>query len=140
MLPVLARIAGSSRQNEQWVNQKFSQQAAESARLNRNLMQSVGELSQAYDRYNQSWWDSQKSRDYTSWAWSQTTLGQGSWVSQNEGAEVIRSDSWGLENVQRGERTSEWNNTTFTGRNPWNNEQLDLVDTRAEYEQHVRGR
>jgi hypothetical protein len=139
-LPVFARMAESSKQNAQWVQQKFSDQAAESARLNRNLMKSINETSQAYDRYNQSWWDSQKSRDYTSWAWSQTTLGQGSWVSEREGAAVVRSDRWGLENLETGQRTSAWNQTNFSGRNPWSGEQLNEVDTRAEYERFIRGR
>lgn len=84
--------------------------------------------------------DSQKSRDYTSWAWSQTTLGQGSWVSEREGAAVVRSDRWGLENLRTGERTSAWNRTNFTGQNPWSGEHLNEVDTRSEYERHVRGR
>jgi hypothetical protein len=139
-LPVFARMSESSKQNAEWVQKKFSDQAAESARLNQNLMKSIRETSQAYDRYNQSWWDSQKSRDYTSWAWSQTTLGQGSWVSEREGAVVVRSDRWGLENVETGQRTSAWNQTNFTGRNPWSGEHLNEVDTRAEYEKHIRGR
>jgi hypothetical protein len=137
-LPVFARMAQSSQQNRQWVDRKFADQAAESARLNRNLMKSIGELNQSYERYNQGWWDSQKSRDYTSWAWSQTTLGQGSWVSEREGAVVVRSDTWGLENVETGQRTSAWNRTTFTGQNPWSGEQLNEVDTRAEYERYIR--
>lgn len=139
-MPVFARMAKSSKQNQGWVQDKFNAQAAESARLNRNLMTSMNELSASYDRYNQSWWDSQKSRDYTSWAWSQTTLGQGSWVSEREGAQVVRADSWGLENTQTGERTRAWNQTTFTGRNPWSGEQLNEVDTRAEYEKYIRNR
>jgi len=101
-------------------------------------MKSIGELNKSYERYNQGWWETQKSRDYTSWAWSQTTLGQGSWVSEREGAEVVRSGSWGLENLQTGRQTSLWNQTTFTGRSPWTGEQLDEVDTRAEFETYLR--
>ncbi|HYF00058.1 MAG TPA: hypothetical protein VEJ18_14155 [Planctomycetota bacterium] len=137
-LPVYARMAESIRQNEGWVQGKFQAQAAESARLNRNLMTSINDLNRSYERYNQGWWESQRSRDYTSWAWSQTTLGQGSWVSEREGAQVVRSDTWGLENTRTGERTSAWNTTTFTGRDPWSGEQLDQVDTRAEYERYLR--
>jgi hypothetical protein len=138
--PVYARMAGTVQQNSQWLQQKTSDQAAESARLNKNLRNSISELSKSYDRYNQSWWDSQKSRDYTSWAWSQTTLGQGSWVSEREGAAVVRSDTWGLENTQTGQKTSAWNHTTFTGQNPWTGEQLNEVNTRAEYEKFIRGK
>ncbi|HEX7897159.1 MAG TPA: hypothetical protein VF950_05340, partial [Planctomycetota bacterium] len=139
-MPVFARMAKSSKQNQGWVQDKFNAQAAESARLNRNLMTSVNELSRSYDRYNQSWWDSQKSKDYSSWAYSQTTLGQGSWVSEREGAQVVRADGWGLENTRTGERTSAVNQATFTGRDPWSGEQLNEVDTRAEYEKHIRSR
>lgn len=139
-MPIYARMAGTSQQNGQWVQQKNADQAAESARLNKNLMNSINDLGKSYERYNQSWWDSQKSRDYTSWAWSQTTLGQGSWVSEREGAAVVRSDSWGLENTQTGQKTTAWNHTNFTGQNPWTGEQLNEVNTRAEYEKHVRGR
>ena len=82
----------------------------------------------------------QKSQDYTSWAFSQTTLGQGSWVSQREGAEVVQSASWGLENKQTGEWTSAVNHTNFTGRNPWTGEQLNEVNPRADFEKYIRGR
>jgi hypothetical protein len=140
LLPAFARVTSSIEQNGHWVRQKFADQAAESRRLNQNLMKSIGEMNQAFDRYNQGWWESQKSRDYTSWAWSQTTLGQGSWISEREGAEVVRSSSWGLENVQTGDRTNAWNRTNFTGRNPWSGEQLNEVDTRSEYERYIRGR
>jgi hypothetical protein len=140
LVPTFAAIHGSTKQNEQWVQGKFAAQAAESKRLNNNLMNSIKDLSKSYDRYNQSWWDRQKSQDYTSWAWSQTTLGQGSWVSEREGAEVVRSSSWGLENRQTGEQTSAVNHTNFTGRNPWTGEQLNEVNTRADYEKYIRGR
>jgi len=140
LVPTFAAIHGSTKQNDQWVQGKFAAQAAESKRLNTNLMNSIKDLNQSYDRYNQSWWDRQKSQDYTSWAWSQTTLGQGSWVSEREGAEVVRSSSWGLENRQTGEQTSAVNHTNFTGRNPWTGEQLNEVNTRADYEKYIRGR
>lgn len=138
--PVYVRMSQSSKQNQGWLAQDTANQAAESARLNRNLVNSIGELNRSYERYNQSWWDSQASKDYTSWAWSRTTLGQGSWVSEREGAQVIRADAWGLENTRTGEQTRAWNHTSFTGRNPWSGEQLDEVDTRAEYDRFLRGR
>lgn len=90
-LPIYARMANRAEQNQQWVQQNCSDQAAESARLNKNLMKSIGEISKSYDRYNQSWWVAQKLHDYTSWAWSQPTLGQGTWVSEREGAAVERN-------------------------------------------------
>ncbi|HXX95483.1 MAG TPA: hypothetical protein VEN81_17820, partial [Planctomycetota bacterium] len=140
LIPTFYTIHCSPKQNEQWVQGKFASQAAESKRLQQNLMTSMKELSKSYDRYNQSWWDRQKSSDYTSWAFSQTTLGQGSWVSEREGAEVVRSSSWGLENVKTGEQTNVVNHTNFTGRNPWTGEQLNEVNTRADYEKYIRGR
>ncbi len=140
MVPTLAAVHSSTRQNEQWVQGRFSAQAAETKRLNSNLAASLKDLSASYDRYNQSWWDRRKSQDYTSWAFSQTTLGQGSWVSEREGAEVVRSATWGLENRQTGTTTDAVNHTTFTGRNPWTNEQLNEVNTRADYEKYIRGR
>ena len=140
LIPTFYTIHCSPKQNEQWVQGKFASQAAESKRLQQNLMTSMKELSKSYDRYNQSWWDRQKSSDYTSWAFSQTTLGQGSWVSEREGAEVVRSSSWGLENVKTGEQTNVVNHTNFTGRNPWTGEQLNEVNIRADYEKYIRGR
>lgn len=140
LVPTFAAVHSSTRQNEQWVQGRFSAQAAETKRLNGNLAASLKDLSASYDRYNQGWWDKQKSQDYSSWAFSQTTLGQGSWVSEREGAEVLRSSSWGLENRQTGEQTGAMNHTTFTGRNPWTGEQLNEVNTRADYEKYIRGR
>ena len=39
---------------------------------------------------------------------------------------------------QTGQQTSAWNQTNFTGRNPWTGEQLNEVNTRAEYDNAAR--
>jgi hypothetical protein len=69
--------------------------------------------------------------------WSQTTLGQGTWVAENEGAKVYQTDSWGIEGPEGRIDHPAYNNTYFTGENPWGGGQLEMVDTRAEYEQYI---
>ena len=68
---------------------------------------------------------------------SQTTLGQGTWVAENEGAQVYTTDSWGIEGPEGRIDSPAYNTTNFTGENPWGQNQLELVDTRDEYEQNV---
>jgi hypothetical protein len=83
--------------------------------------------------------DGQRSRDYTSHMWSQTTLGQGTWVAESEGAKVYRTDSWGLEGPEGRIDGPAYNTANFTGANPWTGGNLELVNTRAEYERYLAG-
>jgi hypothetical protein len=81
-----------------------------------------------------------RSRDYTAHMWSQTTLGQGTWVAENEGARVYQTDSWGIQGPEGRIDNSAYNTTNFTGENPWGGSDLELVDTRAEYERYIANR
>jgi hypothetical protein len=69
--------------------------------------------------------------------WSQTTLGQGSWVAENEGAKVYHTDSWGIEGPEGRIDSQAYNTTNFTGQNPWTGRDLEMIDTRAEYERYI---
>ncbi|MBI5369472.1 MAG: hypothetical protein HZA54_20735, partial [Planctomycetes bacterium] len=141
-LPVFVRMTTSAAVNDSWVAATQSRQAAETARLNGGLMKSIAASQHSFDRYLGSLRDAGRSRDYTNWAYSQTTLGQGNWVSEMEGAEVVRTHQWGLEERQTGQELEgrPWNTTNFTGRNPWSGEDLEAVDTRAEYEKYLSGK
>jgi hypothetical protein len=118
--------------------------------LNRDLQKSIAESSRTFDDYVNSAREGERSRDYTSRMWSQTTLGQGTWVAESEGAKVYRTDSWGLEGPEgridgrayntasvTSEKGSQVWNSALGDRNPWTGGHLELVNTRAEYERYL---
>ena len=136
-LPLFVRIEKTVQVNERWMSQETQNQAVRQQQLNRNLQKSIAESNRAFDDYMNTVQDGQRSRDYTSHMWSQTTLGQGTWVAQNEGAKVYQTDSWGLEGPEGRIGSKAYNTANFTGENPWTGGQLELVNTRAEYERYV---
>ncbi len=136
-LPLFLRLEKTIQINPQWFGQEMQGRAATQRRLNAGLMNSIAESNQAFDDYMGSLRDADRSRDYTSHMWSQTTLGQGNWVAENEGAKVYQTDSWGIEGPEGRIDHQAYNNTHFTGENPWGGEDLELVDTREEYEGYI---
>ncbi len=139
-LPLYLRIIKSTQVNQQWFAGEMQNRYARQQQLNRNLQNSIAESNQAFDDYMESLRDADRSRDYTSYMWSQTTLGQGTWVAENEGARVYRTDSWGIEGPEGRIDHPAFNTTYFTGENPWDGTQLEMVDTRAEYERYIANR
>jgi hypothetical protein len=136
-LPLYLRVDQTIQVNQQWLSQEMQNQAVRQQQLNRNLQRSIAESNRAFDDYMNTVRDGERSRDYTSHLWSQTTLGQGTWVAQNEGAKVYQADSWGLEGPEGRIDGKAYNTTNFTGENPWGGGQLELVNTRAEYERYI---
>ena len=104
------------------------------------MLRSIAERDQAFDGYLDSLQEANRSRDYTSYMWSQTTLGQGTWVAENEGARVYQTDDWGIQGPEGRIDSQAYNTTHFTGENPWGGADLELVDTRAEYERYIANR
>jgi len=136
-LPVYVRIGKTAKTNPQWFQAEMRNQAATQQQLNANLQKSIAGAQQAFDGYMDSLRDADRSRDYISHMWSQTTLGQGSWVAENEGGKVYQTDSWGIEGPEGRIDSSAYNTTNFDGVNPWTGGHLELVDTRAEYEKYI---
>ena len=140
-LPLYLAISDSYSINQTWATQTQQQKNAQLAQSQSDMRRSINDLSAQYDRNNASWWQNQKSNDYLSWARSQTTLGQGTWVAQREGGEVVNTHSWGAQDEQgRQAEGQPWNTTNFRGHSPWTGEQLQEVNTRADYERFVQGR
>jgi hypothetical protein len=135
-LPLYLRVDKTVQVNQQWMGQEMQNQAVRQQQLNRNLQKSIAESNRAFDDYMNTVQDGSRSRDYISHMWSQTTLGQGTWVAENEGAKVYQTDSWGIEGPEGRIDSRAYNTTNFTGENPWGGGQLELVDTRAEYERY----
>jgi hypothetical protein len=136
-LPLYLRMDETVQVNQQWMGQEMENQAVRQQQLNRNLQKSIAESNRAFDDYMGSLQNAGRSRDYTSHLWSQTTLGQGTWVAQSEGAKVYQTDSWGIEGPEGRIDSRAYNTTDFTGENPWGGGNLELVDTRAEYERYI---
>lgn len=136
-LPLYLRISKSTQVNQQWFAGEMQNRYARQQQLNRNLQNSIAERNQAFDDYMDSLRDADRSRDYISFLWSQTTLEQGTWVAENEGARVYRTDSWGIVGPEGRIDHPAFNTTHFTGENPWDGTRLEKVDTRAEYERYI---
>jgi hypothetical protein len=139
LYPLFLRLSKSMQVNEGWLGGELARGAARQQQLNRDLQASIAGAQRSFDRYMDSVRESSRSRDYTSWAWSQTTLGQGTWVAESEGAKVYATDSWGIEGPEGRVDHPAYNTANFTGDDPWG-QRLERVDTRAEYEKYVRGR
>ncbi len=149
-LPLFLRIEKTVQVNQQWMGQELQNQAVRQQQLNRNLQKSIAESNRAFDDYMNTVREGERSRDYTSHMWSQTTLGQGTWVAESEGAKVYQTDSWGLEGPEGRIDSRAYNTANFTGEkgsqvrnsalgdpNPWTGGRLELVNTRAEYERYL---
>jgi hypothetical protein len=136
-LPVFLRMGQTTQVNPQWLQGELRNQAVTQQRLFNNLQKSIAESNQAFDSYLDTVRDGSRSRDYISHMWSQTTLGQGSWVAESEGAKVYGTDSWGIEGPDGRIDDRAYNTTNFTGQNPWTGRNMGLIDTRAEYEKYI---
>ena len=135
-LPLFLRVEKTMQINQQWMGQEMQNRTFRQQQLNRNLQRSISESNQAFDGYLGSLQDASRSRDYTAHMWSQTTLGQGTWVAENEGSRVYQTDSWGIEGPEGRLDNPAYNTTNFDGQSPWGG-QLEQVDTRAEYERYI---
>ncbi len=135
-LPLYVRLEKTMQMNQQWLGQEMQNRAFRQQQANRNLQRSIAESNQAFDDYLGSVQNTSRSRDYTAQMWSDTTLGQGTWVAENEGARVYQTDSWGIQGPEGRIDSTAYNTTNFTGENPWGGGDLELVDTRAEYERY----
>jgi DNA-directed RNA polymerase subunit RPC12/RpoP len=136
-LPVYLRAGNTAKVNEQWLGQEMQNRAVAQQQGFRNLQNSIAESNKAFDSYMDSLRDAGRSRDYISHMWSETTLGQGSWVAENEGAKVYHTDSWGIEGPEGRIDAAAYNTTNFTGQNPWSGRDMEMIDTRAEYERYI---
>lgn len=136
-LPLYLRMGNTAQVNQQWLGQEMQNRAIAQQQQFRNLQNSIAESNKAFDDYMGSLRDADRSRDYISHMWSQTTLGQGSWVAESEGAKVYQTDSWGIEGPEGRIDAPAYNTTNFTGRNPWTGQDMELIDTRAEYERYI---
>lgn len=135
-LPLFGRISKSIQADPQWLQGVQNAQAAETQRLQGNLRNSIAESQKSFERYIESGREASRSRDYTSWAYSQSTLGQGSWVAENEGAKVYNTDSWGIQGPEGRADAPRYNNTNFTGTTPWG-QNTNLVNTRDQWEKYI---
>ena len=136
-LPLYLRILETARLNQAFANQYVIQGAANQQKLNQNLQKSIAEANHAFDRYMDSLQNASRSRDYLGWAQSQTTLGQGTWVAENEGSRVYQTDSWGIQGPEGRVDAPAYNTANFTGKSPWG-EDLHEISTREEYEKYIQ--
>jgi hypothetical protein len=106
--------------------------------LNRNILCSIADSNQVFEDYIKSGQIDMRISDYTSWILDQTTLGQGIWIAQNEGAKVYKSNSWGINGSQSNNGSAQYNITSFTQDKLWEQGELNLIDTRDEFDKYLK--
>ncbi len=99
LLPLFLKISKTIQITKQPAQNDKEKEIQIMQQLNRNVFNTIADSPQAFNEYFEINQNNIQNMDYTSWMWSQTTLGQGTWIAQNEGAEVSKSDSWGNENT-----------------------------------------
>ena len=116
-LPLYLRVR-TIQVNQQWMGQEMQNRAVVQQQLNRNLQRSIAESNQAFDGYLDSLQNASRSRDYTAHMWSQTTLGQGTWVAENEGAHALSDGFLGYPGPQGQARQLRLQHDQLHGREP----------------------
>ena len=104
-----------------------------SAKIARNSEEIREMMSAAYN-------ERQRSQDYIDYQRTSYIRGEQDWISSVEGGSVYRSDSWGTRNLDTGRswEGKPYDYVNFGGENPRYNEQMQAVDSRALWEQHIR--
>jgi RNA polymerase subunit RPABC4/transcription elongation factor Spt4 len=137
-LPLYLKIGETFQVNPQWQQAHMQAQASRQRQLNRGLQNAIAERNQAFDEYLDTAQEASRSQDYVHWLRRQTTIGQGTWVAENEGAHVYTTDEYGITGPQGRIDSPAYNTTHFTGQNPWDASQLERIDTRAEFERYLQ--
>ena len=140
-LPLLRKVLVSQRVDDARVMQN-SQNTLARMRSNFAARQRAhAEVERSHDEYNRWWEEGQKSKEYQRHMYSQTSLGQSTWVVEREGGEVIETDFWGATD-ETGQRLEgkPWNTTNFDGRSPWTGDDLQEVNTYELWERHIRNK
>ncbi len=97
-LPLFLKISKTIQIDKQPAQNEKEKELQILQQLNRDFLHLTANSNQTFSEYVDINQKGVRNIDYTNWMFSQTTLGQGIWIAQNEGAGVDLSDSWGLEN------------------------------------------
>ncbi len=113
LLPLFLKISKTIQITKQSAQNDKEKEIQILQQLNRNLFNTIADSPQAFNEYLEINQNDIQNMNYTSWMWSQTTLGQGIWVAQNEGAEVEQTNSWGIENTSEETGNYPYNKTSI---------------------------
>ncbi len=98
LLPLFLKISKTIQITRQSAQNDKEKEIQILHQLNRNLFNTIADSSQLFNENLEINQNDIQNMNYTSWMLSQTTLGQGIWIAQNEGTEVLKTNSWGIEN------------------------------------------
>ena len=113
-LPLFLQINKTVKVNQKSDQNEKDKQYLLSQQFNRNLINSIADSKQVFDEYSDMSVNDILNMDYTSWMWSQTTLGQGIWVARSEGAIVNQTNSWGIKEPVDGDVDFFYNKVNFS--------------------------
>jgi hypothetical protein len=133
-LPVYQQISKSAQIDSQWSQKEKQNRYYQLQRLNRNLQVSIMQSGTVFSDYLSNSLNEIRGWDYTSWMKSQTTLAQGIWIANNEGAQVQPAESWGTESKSADGSNLAFNTLNFTGTNPWVTFESEFINTQEEFE------
>ena len=100
-LPLFLQISETIQVDKQLAQNDKEKEFQILEQLNRGFLYSIKNSEQTFDEYIEINKNEISSNDYTNWMWSQTTLGQGTWLAKNEGAKINKSVFWGIDNTSK---------------------------------------
>ncbi len=143
MVPVYIAMLSSFKINEDWARKYVAQgisrlrslQRQTNALVQRNAQEIRQTMQAAYE-------ERQRSQDYIDYQRTSYIRGTQDWVSQMEGGTIYHTDRWGTRNTTTGAyyEGQPYNYFNYRGRNPRYNEDMDPINSRRLWEQHIAGR
>jgi ribosomal protein L40E len=133
-LPSYLQISKSSQIDSKWNQKEQQNRYYQLQRLNRNLQVSITQSGTVFSEYLSNSLNEIRGWDYTSWMKSQTTLAQGIWIANNNGAQVQQAESWGSESKSADGGNLVFNSVNFTGTSPWVAFEPEFINTQEEFE------
>lgn len=143
MVPVYIAMLSSFKINEDWARRYIAQGISRLRSLQRQTNTMVQRNAQEIRQTMQAAYEErQRSQDYIDYQRTGYIRGTQDWVSKMEGGTIYHTDRWGTRNTTTGayHEGQPYNYYNYKGRNPRYNEDMDPINSRRLWEQHIAGR
>jgi len=119
-LPLLGQIGSSFAINDQYAKGYIQQGLAHLRELQRQTRKSIQDLNEQRAQNQGDWEARQARKDNMDSKWDDYRRGNSNWISELEGGKVYKTDPWGTQDMQTGDRVegSPYDYVHFEGQNP----------------------
>jgi hypothetical protein len=119
-LPMLEQIGASFSINDRYARNYIQQGLARLRELQERTQRSIQGLNDARAQNQKDWEARQAIKDNTDSKWDDYRRGNSFWISEMEGGKAYKTDPWGTEDTQTGDRFegAPHNYVNFEGQNP----------------------